>query len=703
MRTILLMAVAVVSIPAIAVLAAQQAAFFRLAREREIRSNFELARSTAAAFSLHVQSVARQINVLGPLLLKAGSGSNKASGDLLGAYVQAYPDVDGFYWTDAGGRIIAASRPEALGASAADQPYYQELVRGREWTISDLLPNRADKKPAFVIARAVRDSGGRLQGAIIAQMNRRYITSLLEHIARPAEGRLTLFDSAGTLVAIAPPINTESEQERGESSLLKAAMEGREASGEYVSRLDGTVRYGARIPVPQTRWIAGASIGVNVETRPLYRSLAVSLGWMTLVAGLSLFLVAVIYRRVLGSLRDLEGHAQALAEGNLTHRVREHGIDELDQLAGRFNRMAESIRENEELLRQSEVRFRTLVETMPTLAWTAASAEQVEYLNRQGREYTGLPANRAQGDLWPQVVHPDDLARTMEAWHQSLAAGAELEIHHRLRRADGAYRWHLTRAVPLHNGSETATKWFGISADVEEMRRMQDELARSNRDLEQFASMVSHDLQQPLVAIGLSLNVLKRDTEKRLDAETRKVVQIASDAARGMQEMIRGMLDYARVESRGRTFEPANLEEVLSRVLSILEEPLRQSGGIVTHDMLPTIQGDQIQLSQLFQNLLGNAIKFRDPARPLRIHVGVRQEPGKWLIEVRDNGVGIPARAMKQLFRIFFRAHDSRKYAGTGIGLAICKRIVERHGGQIRIEAEVERGTVVCLAIPAAP
>jgi hypothetical protein len=225
------------------------------------------------------------------------------------------------------------------------------------------------------------------------------------------------------------------------------------------------------------------------------------------------------------------------------------------------------------------------------------------------------------------------------------------------------------------------------------------ELERSNRDLEQFAYVASHDLQEPLRAVGGYVKLLQHRFPEKLDAKAHQYVAGAADGAERMQRLIADLLAFSRVGTRGGAFAPADLNALLRDALNNLQTSITEAGAKVTSDPLPSLTVDATQIGQLFQNLIGNAIKFRSERAP-EIHVGACQEKEHWLFWVRDNGIGIEPQYAGRIFQIFQRLHSRKHYPGTGIGLAICKKIVERHGGEIRVESEPVQGSTFYFSIP---
>jgi light-regulated signal transduction histidine kinase (bacteriophytochrome) len=195
------------------------------------------------------------------------------------------------------------------------------------------------------------------------------------------------------------------------------------------------------------------------------------------------------------------------------------------------------------------------------------------------------------------------------------------------------------------------------------------------------------------------MQLLQQRYQGQLDARADELITHAVDGSSRMQTLIRDLLAYARVSTRGRDLEPIDSETVLKEALSNLATVIQESGGVVTHGALPTVTADPTQLLQVFQNLIGNAIKYRGE-RPPEVHIDVEHRAGEWQFTMRDNGIGIDPQYFERIFRIFQRLHTRREYPGTGIGLALCKKIIERHGGRIWVASKPEEGSTFCFTIP---
>jgi two-component system sensor kinase FixL len=272
------------------------------------------------------------------------------------------------------------------------------------------------------------------------------------------------------------------------------------------------------------------------------------------------------------------------------------------------------------------------------------------------------------------------------------------------RRKDGS-TFPMDLAVSeFHLGQR---RYFtGIVRDISERKKAEvkllqtaQELARSNLDLEQFAYVASHDLQEPLRAVAGCVQVLRKRYQGQLDDRADELIAHTVDGVSRMQTLIDDLLTYSRVSTRGKAFEPCDCGAVLDQALANLEVAIKEAGAIVTRDALPVVNADAAQLTHLFQNLLSNAIKFRSPQAP-KIHVGLRHDGNNWVFAVTDNGIGIQPDYFERIFVIFQRLHTRIEYPGTGIGLAVCKKIVERHGGRIWVEAEPGQGSTFFFTIP---
>jgi light-regulated signal transduction histidine kinase (bacteriophytochrome) len=277
--------------------------------------------------------------------------------------------------------------------------------------------------------------------------------------------------------------------------------------------------------------------------------------------------------------------------------------------------------------------------------------------------------------------------------------------------------WH--NAV-LENDTGEIIATLSSGEDITDRKRAEEkliqktaELERSNAELEQFASVVSHDLKEPLVSLGGFAEILREKYEDKLDAKAQTLISRIINGSLRMENLIKDLLAYAKVNSAEKSFRPVSCNAVLALAISNLRRTIGESGAVITSDDLPSVEGEETQLIQLFQNLIGNAIKYRKD-QPPQVHVSARSlgdadvnsrdklahSGTGWLFSVSDNGIGIDPAYYERIFQIFYRLHQGDQYPGTGIGLAVCKKIVERHGGRIWVESELDRGATFFFILP---
>jgi light-regulated signal transduction histidine kinase (bacteriophytochrome) len=248
---------------------------------------------------------------------------------------------------------------------------------------------------------------------------------------------------------------------------------------------------------------------------------------------------------------------------------------------------------------------------------------------------------------------------------------------------------HLRRAIA------SAVEKAALSRTVAAHTRA---LQQANEELRQFAYIVSHDLNEPLRTLRNFLQLFVRRSQHKLDSEDQEYLTFAVEGAERMQQMLADLLAYTKAGGQDLVCAPVDCQALLGRVIDDLHVAIAESGATITHDSLPTVSGDATQLSQLFQNLIGNALKFRGTT-PLRVHVSAQPEDSHWRFVVRDNGIGIDPSQAERIFRVFQRLHTRKEYQGTGIGLAICQKIVTRHGGRIWVESAPGQGATFCFTI----
>ena len=361
----------------------------------------------------------------------------------------------------------------------------------------------------------------------------------------------------------------------------------------------------------------------------------------------------------------------------------------------------------EQRLAHMEARYRGLLEAAPDAIVVVNNAGEIVLLNLQAEKQFGYRRDELVGQKVTNIIPEgfaerlvaDDLRSAEDALAQQIGTGIELSA----RRKDGTEFPIEIMLSPLESAEgilvTAAIRDISVRKAAERhLLQTVEELNRSNEELGQFAYIASHDLQEPLRMVASYTQLLSRRYQGRLDTDADEFIAFAVDGASRMQRLIDDLLAYSRVGTKGQDPQPTSSEDALQQALLNLRGAIEESGALVTHDPLPTALADETQLIQLFQNLVGNAIKYQKPGVP-KVHIAARNSAKKWIFSVSDNGLGIDPQYFDKIFGVFQRLHGRDEFAGTGIGLAICKKIVERHGGTISVESEPGKGSTFRFAL----
>ncbi|MDR3712721.1 MAG: ATP-binding protein [Puia sp.] len=403
-------------------------------------------------------------------------------------------------------------------------------------------------------------------------------------------------------------------------------------------------------------------------------------------------------------------------------------------------------------IEESELLFRTLAETLPQLVWMTDEKGNQLFASGRWEAYTGLvPVDE---ETWKKIIHPGDVKLIQTIWRTSLSTGSQYKAEVRLVDTQGNYRWHQVQGEPVYNEQGAIIKWIGAFTDIHDQKTFSDrlektvfnrtaELQRSNDELEQFAHVASHDLREPLRKIRTFNARLRQEYKDQLPEKAGQFLDKIDKAAVRMNNMIEGVLSYSSLQDKPQKTETVSLGEIIRDIRADLELPIEQKGATILAGDLPEVSGDPLRLYQLFYNLISNSLKFSRPGVPpvikLSGSVVARQDtqipvtdvvtgnpsaavsgsplPGaddspdngdgkpivgnsRVSIRVEDNGIGFPVSYADKIFKAFVRLHSRDRFEGTGLGLALCKRIAENHGGSIRAESREGEGAVFIIDLP---
>ncbi len=355
----------------------------------------------------------------------------------------------------------------------------------------------------------------------------------------------------------------------------------------------------------------------------------------------------------------------------------------------------------EQELQESTDKLKSFLNGAPVMMWMLNAEGKAISFNDTWLKFIGRDLDDELAHAWEgDSIHPDDRLNCLKVYNNAIGTQSKFSQNFRMKRHDGVYRWLHEVGVPKENAVGEFDGYIGTYIDITDqkeaeskLKKYMDELSRSNEELEKFAYIASHDLQEPLRMVASYTKILANKYKDKLDNDANDYIEYAQDGARRMQVLINDLLEYSRVSTRGKTFTSVDCNSVFDDVSQMLRLSIDECGAIIRKQSLPTVMGDVSQLRQIFQNLIGNAIKYRTEDKQVEIDISVIEKGEQWQFSISDNGIGIEEKFFNRVFDVFQRLHTRAEYSGTGIGLAICKKIVIRHGGKIWIESTHGKGS----------
>lgn len=369
----------------------------------------------------------------------------------------------------------------------------------------------------------------------------------------------------------------------------------------------------------------------------------------------------------------------------------------------------------EDALKQSEDKFRSLTQSLPQLIWTARPDGFCDFFNHQWYNYTGSSALDSAGDGWTKYIHPSHIKHVFEKWQEAILTRHSVKIEFQLRARDGSFNWFYVVGNPIKDESGTIHKWVGALTNIEERKIVEEnleqlvkerthELQRSNDDLLQFAHVASHDLKEPVRKVKIFTNRLEKEFGQQIPEKASLYLNKIYGATDRMNNMIEGVLNYSTVTNLEQAYSEVSLHEILLNIETDLEVLIQQKGASIRYAEFPGFDGAPLLIYQLFYNLINNSLKFARKEVPpvILINSLLHQESEKPQLEIKltDNGIGFSQEHADRIFNTFTRLHARDQYEGTGLGLALCKKIVERHNGTITASGEEGKGSSFIINIP---
>jgi PAS domain S-box-containing protein len=632
------------------------------------------------------------------------------------------------------GRVVYASNPERLSKDflkLLPDPYQKAFAEGKNGIyFSDVFFNKAqDNKAEMLVSAAAFNPDGVFIGIIAFEADMARLYSIIQDVTGLGDtGEILVGKKTGNEAVYLNPLRHDPQaalkrrvrlgQEEGYP--IQEAVQGRTGAGRSVD-------YRGREVIAAWRYLPSLEWGVvaKIDSREAFADVAKSRNLVMIILAVVFILSSAVAfsmaRSISEPIKRLSSGAEIIGSGNLDYSVATDLKDEIGQLSRSFDRMTRDLKkitasrdelnreiaerkQAEEALIRSKQEWERTFDSVPDLIAIIDNRHRILRINKAMAQRLGIEAEQCVGLPCYEYVHglsgPPAFcphSHTMKDCKQHMEEILE-------PRLGGHF---LVSTTPLFDEQGRLVSSVHVARDIteikqaeEERERLLEDLKRSNKELEQFAYIASHDLQEPLRMVSSYVQLISQRYKDRLDRDADEFIDYAVNGTAYMQTLLNDLLTYSRAGTTSEPFALTDLNSVLGRAIVNLKNLIDDSHAEIKHEGLPAVYAHKVQMVQVFQNLIGNAIKFHGSELP-RVHISAQQENNEWIIRISDNGIGIDPKYFNRIFHIFKRLHSREKYDGTGIGLAICKKIVEKHGGRIWVESEPGKGSTFCFTIPA--
>lgn len=572
----------------------------------------------------------------------------------------------------------------------------ERVIKLGQPDISDLFVAPLPNVLTVDVAIPVR-SGNEVTHSLVGVVLPKHLQKMLMESELPPDRIAAVFDGSGTVAARTRDI----DRFLGKSivpALWEQVNLKKQGMFETVT-LEGTPVLTVFVRSESSRWGVAIGIPISSLTADLRHWLALLAGSTALILAASLCLAWVMGGRIAAAIRALGEPAAALGYGHAVS-VPELPIREVNEVAKSITKASMALEQAGEALTASEARMRGILESAPDAIIAFDQTLKIILFNPAASRMFGWSVEQAIGmpvnELMPERFRPPDIA-DHQGGPDSMQGLPEIAATSFGLRRSGA---EFPVEVSYSGGDASGAAWHTLVVrDITSRMRDYAALERSNLDLQQFAYVASHDLKTPLRSIGGFVQILERNYGPKLDEKALGLIHRTAAAVKRLEQLTEDLLSYARLNSEVRPLVPVDLADVAEEVIHLLNAAIVESRAQVSAGALPEINGDRTQLVQLLLNLIGNGIKYRRDRTPL-VHVSAKRGDREWVFSVADNGIGIDSKHHEKVFEVFKRLHTQVEYSGTGIGLSVCRRVVERHGGKIWITSALGEGSTFSFTIP---
>jgi PAS domain S-box-containing protein len=610
---------------------------------------------------------------------RTSSGWSEHATRRLNALANAMPGVRTFVIVNAKGVITAANRKELVNLEVRERSYFKEVVDNPDPEKLYISPPFKSVLGVYImgVSRMIVGKNGEFEGIVNASLDPSYFSTLLSSVNYAPDMWTSLAHSNGTLFMMTP--------EREGMAGKNIAQPGSFYSRHIESGLDENIMSGIVYATGEDRIMAIRTI----KPQGLKTS-----NYFVVAAGRDRNVIFADWRKdssVQAAIFILVSLASILALAFHQKRSRQYEVQR---------------ETSRKALQRSLDDFNDLVAQIPVGVYKyrmlAGGGSHFDYVSPRWCQLLDVD----EEDIYRNsekafaIIHPDELEHFIQLNQDAKERFSDFEWEGRVQKMDGEIRWmHIeSRPTKQDNGD---ILWNGILFDITEQRTLLDDLKSSNTELEQFAYVTSHDLREPLRMVSGFISLLEKRYGEKLDQDAKEFIGFAVDGVKRMDRMILDLLEYSRIGRGQVELSNVDLKEIADEALLNLKATIENAKGQVdVASALPSVTGDRGRLVRLFQNLIGNALKYHSPDRAPIIRISAKKSIRNWIISVEDNGIGMAPEHLHRIFGVFQRLHSHHQYEGTGIGLAICKKIVEQHDGQIWVESTPGQGSCFYVSLP---